>query len=92
MGYLFFPLMIGAMWFFMIRPQQQRLRNQRALVQSLEAGQEVITVGGLIGVITVVNGLEVTIDLGNGVEVRVVRSAVSARMPSEAPGPVEEDS
>ena len=42
MGYLFFPLMIGAMWFFMIRPQQQRLRNQRALVQSLEAGQEVI--------------------------------------------------
>jgi preprotein translocase subunit YajC len=91
MGYLFFPLMIGAMWFFMIRPQQQRLRNQRALVLSLEAGQEVVTVGGLIGVITVVNDREVTLDLGNGVEVRVVRSAVSARMPSEAAGPVEED-
>jgi preprotein translocase subunit YajC len=91
MGYLFFPLMIGAMWFFMIRPQQQRLRNQRALVLSLEAGQEVVTVGGLIGVITEVQDREVTIDLGNGNLVRVVRSAVSARMPSEAVGPVEED-
>jgi preprotein translocase subunit YajC len=91
MGYLFFPLIIGAMWFFMIRPQQQRLRNQRALVMSLEAGQEVITVGGLIGVITVVHDREVTLDLGNGIEVRVVRTAVSARMPSETAGPVEEN-
>lgn len=91
MGYLFFPLIIGAMWFFMIRPQQQRLRNQRALVMSLEAGQEVITVGGLIGVITVVHDREVTLDLGNGIEVRVVRTAVSARMPSENAGPVEEN-
>ncbi|MCU1379416.1 MAG: yajC [Acidimicrobiales bacterium] len=91
MGYLFFPLIIGAMWFFMIRPQQQRLRNQRALVLSLEAGQEVITVGGLIGVITVVHDREVTLDLGNGIEVRVVRSAVSARLPSENVGPVEEN-
>jgi preprotein translocase subunit YajC len=91
MGYLFFPLIIGAMWFFMIRPQQQRLRNQRALVLSLEAGQEVITVGGLIGVITVVHDREVTLDLGNGIEVRVVRTAVSARLPSENVGPVEEN-
>jgi len=88
---LFFPLVIGAMWFFMIRPQQQRLRNQRALVVSLEAGQEVITAGGLIGTITEVRDRDVTLDVGSGVEVRVLRTAVSMRVPAETLGPVEED-
>jgi preprotein translocase subunit YajC len=91
MGLLFFPLVIGAMWFFMIRPQQQRLRNQRALVLSLEEGQEVITAGGLIGTITAVRDRDVTLDLGGGTEVKVLRTAVSMRVPAENPGPVEED-
>jgi preprotein translocase subunit YajC len=91
MGLLFFPLVIAAMWFFMIRPQQQRLRNQRALVTSLEVGNEVITAGGLIGTITQLRDRDVTLDLGGGVEVRVLRTAVSMRLPAEIPGPVEED-
>ena len=91
MGLVIFPLLFAAMWFFMIRPQQQRLRNQRALVLSLEAGQEVITAGGLIGTITVVGDREVTLDLGNGTEVRVVRTAVSARVPDVEARPPEED-
>jgi preprotein translocase subunit YajC len=91
MGLLFFPLVIAAMWFFMIRPQQQRLRNQRALVLSLEVGQEVVTAGGVIGVITELHDRDVTLDVGKGVELRVVRTAVSARVAVEAPGPVEED-
>ena len=91
MGLIFFPLVIAAMWFFMIRPQQQRVRNQRALVLSLEAGQEVITAGGLIGTITAVRDRDVTLDLGGGVEVKVLRTAVSMRLPAEVTGPVEED-
>jgi preprotein translocase subunit YajC len=91
MGLVIFPLLFAAMWFFMIRPQQQRLRNQRALVLSLEAGQEVITAGGLIGTITVVGDREVMLDLGNGTEVRVVRTAVSARVPDVEARPPEED-
>ncbi|MCU1485457.1 MAG: yajC [Actinomycetia bacterium] len=91
MGLLFFPLVIAAMWFLMIRPQQQRVRNQRALVVSLEEGQEVITAGGLIGTITAVRDRDVTLDLGGGIEVRVLRTAVSMRLPAESPGPVEED-
>jgi preprotein translocase subunit YajC len=79
MGLVILPLLFLAMWFFTIRPQQQRLRNQRALVYSLEAGDEVITVGGLIGVIKVVDERELKLDVGNGVEVRVARSAIQAR-------------
>ena len=90
MGLVIILALFAAMWIFTIRPQQQRLKNQRALVLSLEAGDEVVTVGGLIGTIRVVQDREITLDVGNGVEVRVARSAVSARLAPEPPGPIEE--
>jgi preprotein translocase subunit YajC len=90
MGLVIILVLFAAMWFFMIRPQQQRLRNQRALVQSIEAGDEVITAGGLIGTITVLAEREVTLDIGGGTEVRVVRTAVSARVPPAVTPPPEE--
>jgi preprotein translocase subunit YajC len=79
MGYLILPLLFLAMWYFTIRPQQQRLRNQRALVASLTVGDEVVTIGGLIGVITVLAEQEVRLDVG-GTEVRVARNAVSGKL------------
>jgi preprotein translocase subunit YajC len=91
MGVLILPLAFVAMWLLMIRPQQQRLRAQRALVQALEPGLEVITAGGLIGTITEVTDREVRLDLGRGNEVRILRTAVSGRMPTETPAPLEED-
>jgi preprotein translocase subunit YajC len=91
MGLLFLPLVFAAMWFILIRPQQQRVRNQRALVLSLEVGQEVVTVGGLIGTITELHEHDLLLDLGNQVIVKVVRNAVSMRLPGDVPGPVEED-
>lgn len=93
MGLVIILALFAAMWIFTIRPQQQRLKNQRALVLSLQAGDEVVTVGGLIGTIRVVQDREITLDVGNGIEVRVARSAVSARLapePPELPGPIEE--
>ena len=86
MSYAILPLLFLAMWFFTIRPQQQRLRNQRALVLSLQAGDEVITVGGMIGVIRVLDEREVKLDVGSGVEVRVARTAIQGRLgPDRAP-------
>jgi preprotein translocase subunit YajC len=87
MGLLIILVVFAAMWFFTIRPQQQRLKAQRALVLSLAAGDEVVTVGGLIGTIRVVQDREVTLEIGNGIEVRVARSAVSARLSPQAPPP-----
>ena len=85
MSYLILPLLLAAMWFLTIRPQQQRLRNQRALMASLQIGDEVVTVGGLIGTITAVEDLEVRLDLGGGTNVRLARQAVQARL-----GPITE--
>jgi preprotein translocase subunit YajC len=83
------PLLLIAMWFLTIRPQQQRLRNQRALVASLQVGDEVVTVGGLIGTVTAVQDVEIRLDLGGGTNVRIARQAVQARLGPDLEDPIE---
>ena len=88
MGLLILPLLFVLMYFMTIRPQQQRLRNQRALVASLQAGDEVVTIGGVIGRITVVGEQEIRLDVGNGTELRLARGAVQSRLAPEPPGEI----
>ncbi|HMC71771.1 MAG TPA: preprotein translocase subunit YajC [Mycobacteriales bacterium] len=83
---LIFPLLLIALWYFTIRPQQQRVRNQRALLAALQVGDEVVTIGGLIGTITSIDDLEVGLDIGNGIIVRLARQAVQTRFTSTDPG------
>jgi preprotein translocase subunit YajC len=74
-------LLLGAMmWLLLIRPQQQRVRRQQALLQALDVGDEVITAGGMIGRITSIDDERVSIDLGPGVNVQFLRGAVSQRL------------
>jgi preprotein translocase subunit YajC len=88
MGYLILPLLFGAMWWFTIRPQQQRLKAQRELIAAVQVGDVVLTAGGLIGRIISMDDEEIMLDAGRGtpVEVRVVRAAVTRRIsPDETP-------
>ena len=84
--------LFGAMYFFTIRPQQQRLKAQRALIAALEPGQIVMTAGGLIGRIVSIDDDEAMIDVGRGtgVEVRVARAAIAQRIDSAPPSPLDE--
>jgi len=80
--------LFGAMWFFTIRPQQQRLRAQRELVASIGVGDVVMTAGGLVGRIVALDDEEVVLDVGRGtspVEVRMVRASVTRRVVPESP-------
>jgi preprotein translocase subunit YajC len=90
MGYLIIPLLFGAMWWFTIRPQQQRLKAQRELIAALSVGDVVLTAGGVIGRIVSMDDEEVVLDAGRGtpLELRVVRAAVTRRIvPVETPEP-----
>jgi preprotein translocase subunit YajC len=73
------------MWFLVLRPQQARLRAQRDLVSSLEAGDRVVTAGGVVGTLTVVGDTEVTLATRPGVELQVLRGAVSRRLDPPTP-------
>jgi len=94
MGLIILPLLFLAMWWFTIRPQQQRVREQRALVAALEVGNVVLTAGGLVGRITSMDDEEVMLDVGRGtpVEIRIVRAAVTKRIvpESNSTNPIED--
>ena len=76
----FLPLILifVIMYFLMIRPQQKRMKEHRALIEALKKGDEVITQGGLIGKVTAVRDNELEVEIAPGVNVRVVRSTVSS--------------
>jgi preprotein translocase subunit YajC len=78
-------VMVAIFYFLLIRPQQRRLRAQQALQASLQLGDDVVTVGGLLGTIRRFDGEVVTLELSPGVEARVNRRAISGKL--EAGGP-----
>ena len=75
----FLPLVLifVIMYFLMIRPQQKRMKEHRALVEALKKGDEVVTQGGLVGKITAVRDSELEVEIAPGVKVRVIRSTVT---------------
>ena len=78
-----FVLLLGLMWFMLIRPQQSRLRKQRELIASIEVGDVVLTAGGMIGTVRVLTDDELRLEVSPGVELRVVRAAVSRRLTAD---------
>jgi preprotein translocase subunit YajC len=89
MDLLVLVALLAIMYFLLIRPQQQRAKRQRQLVESLQAGDEIVTAGGLIGTIRIIDDVEMRVEVGPGVEVRLVRGAVTKRLGPNAPDVVD---
>jgi len=71
-------LIFGIMYFLMIRPQQRRAKEHRALVQQVKAGDKIVLSSGLLGTVTqVTDENEVKVEIADGVRVRVLRNAIS---------------
>jgi len=76
----FIPLILifAIMYFLLIRPQQQKLKQHQAMVAALRRGDQVVTQGGMIGkVAKVKDDNEVEVEIADGVKVRVVRSTIA---------------
>ncbi len=76
----FVPLILifAIMWFLLIRPQQKKLKEHKAMVAALRRGDQVVTQGGLIGKVSKVKEEdEIEVEIATGVKVRVVKSTVS---------------
>jgi preprotein translocase subunit YajC len=76
----FIPLILifAIMYFLLIRPQQKKLKEHKAMVEALRRGDQVVTQGGLIGKVAKVKDEdEIEVDLADGVRVRVVKSTVA---------------
>jgi len=79
---LIFPIaLIVIFYFLLIRPQQKRAKEHKKLVQNLGKGDEVLTTGGIVGRITDVGDTFSSLELADGVEVRLQKSAVAQVLP-----------
>jgi len=79
--FLIIGLMVVAMYFVMIRPQMKRQKELKAMMDSLAKGDEVATVGGILGKIVKVGDAYITLEIATGTEVLIQRSAVTLLLP-----------
>jgi len=77
----FFILMFGAMYFFTIRPQRKRQKEQEELLLSLKKGTKVITSGGIYGVIEAVDDVTAVIKTESGALLRMAKLSIVRRQP-----------
>ena len=76
----FLPLILifVVFYFLLIRPQQKKQKAHREMLAALHRGDRIVTAGGLVGVITkVLSDTEVTVEIAEGVKVRVMRGMIS---------------
>lgn len=74
-------LMFVVLYFVMIRPQMKRAKEAKAMIDALAKGDEVVTAGGMIGKISKVGESFLSIEIANGVEIQVQRTAVAQVLP-----------
>jgi preprotein translocase subunit YajC len=74
-------LMFVALYFLMIRPQMKRQKEHKAMVEAVTRGDEVVTNGGVLGKVTKVSDVYVSIEVQEGTELIVQKSAVSTLLP-----------
>ncbi len=71
-------LIFVVFYFLLIRPQQQKAKEQRTMIDNLKRNDEVIMVGGLYGKVVALNEKVLTLEIAPNVRVRVERAQVSA--------------
>ena len=75
--------MFALLWLFLIAPQRRRAQAQRELIGSVEVGDEILTVGGLIGRVRAAQEQELVLEIAPGTEVRVARRSVAGVLSPE---------
>lgn len=68
-------------YFLLIRPQQKRQKEHKAMLEAISKGDEVVTMGGLLGKVVDLNENFMTLEIAKGTQVKVQRNLVQAMMP-----------
>lgn len=73
---IYFVLIIGIIYFLLIRPQRQRTKKHQELVTNLSLGTEIVTIGGIHGELTRIKDDTIWIRISNNVDIEVDKSAI----------------
>jgi preprotein translocase subunit YajC len=94
-GLLIIVLLFGLLWFLMIRPQRARAQEQQRVLSSVAPGDEILTVGGIYGIVQEIepdeDGGDLVVEIADGIHVRVARKAVATVVKPEDENDEDED-
>ena len=82
----FIPLILifVIFYFFLIRPQQKRVKDHKAMVQSLKRGDEIITAGGILGTVErVMEDDRIEVIIGENIKVQIIKSTITSLLKKE---------
>lgn len=92
-GFLPYLAIFAIFYFLIIRPQQQRAKQHRAMITAVKKGDDVVTAGGIIGKAVKVTDAEVEVEAAPGIKLRVVKATLASVTPRGAvAGPAANDS
>lgn len=79
----FLPLvaLLAVFYFLILRPQQKRAKEQKAMIEALQKGDEVATLGGILGKVTKVSEDNVAIEIADNVTIQVQKAAIQNVLP-----------
>jgi len=83
---LFLVVISASFYFLLIRPQRRRSRQQRSLLDSINVGDEVMTIGGIYGTVRGMDDESFTLEVAPQIDLRVSRSAVARKLVYEDAG------
>ncbi len=82
MGTFLLPIvLIAVMYFLMIRPQMKRQKEHKAMLEKITKGDEVLTNGGIAGIVTDIGDNFVTVEVADNVRIRVQKGAIGNVLP-----------
>jgi preprotein translocase subunit YajC len=70
--------MFAIFYFLLIRPQQKRAKQHKALIDALKSGDQVVTAGGIHGKVVAVQDSVVTVEIATGVRIKLVRTSIAS--------------
>ena len=79
----FLPIVLigGVFYFLIMRPQQRRAKDQRAMTTNLKQGDRVVAAGGIVGTIRRVDDTTISLQVADGVVIKIDKGAISKRLP-----------
>lgn len=69
-------LIMVVFYFLLIRPQQKKLKEHKAMVEGMKKGDKIVTAGGIIGTVIEVSDEEVKVEIAEGTRVRIKRDTI----------------
>lgn len=81
MGMLPLVLMFVVLYFIMIRPQMKKQKEHKAMIEAVAKGDEIVTAGGVLGKVSKIGDTFLGLEVANGVEIQIQRSAVVQVLP-----------